>query len=442
MTDTIYALSTPVGGAIAVIRISGPDTLCALRAVFSGKIEHRYVAHGSITGADGSPIDDAMAVYFQGPKSYTGEDMAELYIHGGYAVSRRVLSRLSELPLRPAGPGEFTRRAFINGKLDLARSEAVMDLINASSSRGAASALEQLQGSLSRRIEKVEEEILDLLSGIDAAIDYPEELEEDVFSALPEGIRAARAEIDSLISGGMASRMVREGARIAILGRPNAGKSSLFNAMLGEDRAIVTPEAGTTRDILEGTLLINGITARLFDTAGLREADSAAESIGISRARDIVDRADLLLIAMDGGDAVSHEERRLLASPGRKLAVICKSDLSDGASAFALAKDLAKEYGVEAIGVSAVTGEGVGALIDRIAELIAPECESALVTNSRHIAALRECSAALSSALQTQEADCIATDLRSALIALGEITGKSVDADVVDRIFSRFCVGK
>lgn len=438
MTDTIYALSTPVGGAIAVIRISGADTLCALRAAFSGKIEHRYVAHGSIIGADGSALDDAMAVYFQGPKSYTGEDMAELYIHGGYAVSRRVLSRLSELPLRPAGPGEFTRRAFINGKLDLARSEAVMDLINASSSRGAASALEQLQGSLSRRIEKVEEEILDLLSGIDAAIDYPEELEEDVFSALPEGIRAARAEIDSLISGGMASRMVREGARIAILGRPNAGKSSLFNAMLGEDRAIVTPEAGTTRDILEGTLLINGITARLFDTAGLREADSAAESIGISRARDIVDRADLLLIAMDGGDAVSHEERRLLASPGRKLAVICKSDLSDGAAAFALAG----EYGVEAIGVSAVTGEGVGALIDRIAELIAPECESALVTNSRHIAALRECSAALSSALQTEEADCIATDLRSALIALGEITGKSVDADVVDRIFSRFCVGK
>ena len=430
MTDTIYALSTPVGGAIAVIRISGPDTLCALRAAFSGKIEHRYVAHGSITGADGSALDDAMAVYFQGPKSYTGEDMAELYIHGGYAVSRRVLSRLSELPLRPAGPGEFTRRAFINGKLDLARSEAVMDLINASSSRGAASALEQLQGSLSRRIEKVEEKILDLLSGIDAAIDYPEELEEDVFSALPEGIRAARAEIDSLISGGMASRMVREGARIAILGRPNAGKSSLFNAMLGEDR--------TTRDILEGTLLINGITARLFDTAGLREADSAAESIGISRARDIVDRADLLLIAMDGGDAVSHEERRLLASPGRKLAVICKSDLSEGAAAFALAG----EYGVEAIGVSAVTGEGVDALIDRIAELIAPECESALVTNSRHIAALRECSAALSSALQTEEADCIATDLRSALIALGEITGKSVDADVVDRIFSRFCVGK
>ena len=436
MTDTIYALSTPVGGAIAVIRISGPDTLPALRAVFSGKTEHRYVAHGSITAEDGSPIDDAMAVYFQGPKSYTGEDMAELYIHGGYAVSRR--DRLSELSLRPAGPGEFTRRAFINGKLDLARSEAVMDLINASSSRGAASALEQLQGSLSRRIEKVEEEILDLLSGIDAAIDYPEELEEDVFSALPEGIRAARAEIDSLISGGMASRMVREGARIAILGRPNAGKSSLFNAMLGEDRAIVTPEAGTTRDILEGTLLINGITARLFDTAGLRDADSAAESIGISRARDIVDRADLLLIAMDGGDAVSHEERRLLASPGRKLAVVCKSDLSDGAAAFALAG----EYGVEAIGVSAVTGEGVGALIDRIAELIAPECESALVTNSRHIAALRECSAALSSALQTEEADCIATDLRSALIALGEITGKSVDADVVDRIFSRFCVGK
>lgn len=438
MTDTIYALSTPVGGAIAVIRISGPGTLPALRAVFNGKTEHRYVSHGSITGADGAPIDDAMAVYFRAPNSYTGEDMAELYIHGGYAVSKGVLSRLSELPLRPAGPGEFTRRAFMNGKLDLARSEAVMDLINASSARSASSALEQLQGALSRRIESVERELIDLLSGIDAAIDYPEELEEDVFSALPSGIRSAKAEVDSLISGGMASRMIREGARIAILGRPNAGKSSLFNAMLGEDRAIVTPEEGTTRDILEGTLLINGITARLFDTAGLREAGSAAESIGISRAREIVDKADLLLIAMDGGVEATNEERRLLSSPGRKLAVICKSDVSEGDSAFALAG----EYGVEAIGVSAVTGDGVAALIDRVAELIAPECESALVTNSRHIAALRECSAALSSALQTEEADCAATDLRAALIALGEITGRSVDADVVDRIFSRFCVGK
>lgn len=438
MTDTIYALSTPVGGAIAVIRISGPGTLSALEAVFGGKIHHRYLSHGSITAADGSPLDDAMAVYFQGPESYTGEDMAELYIHGGYAVSRRVLNRLSELPLRPAGPGEFTRRAFLNGKLDLARAEAVMDLVNASSSRGAASALEQLQGSLSRRIEKVEGEILDLLSGIDAAIDYPEELEEDVFSALPEGIRAAKGEVDSLISGGMASRMVREGARIAILGRPNAGKSSLFNAMLGEDRAIVTPEAGTTRDILEGALIINGITARLFDTAGLRQADSAAESIGVSRAREIVDKADLLLIAMDGGEAVSEEERRLLSSPGRKLAVVCKRDISEGDEAFALAR----EYGVEAIGVSALTAEGVDALIDRVAELIAPECESALVTNSRHIAALKECSSALSSALQTEEPDCVATDLRSALLALGEITGKNADAGVLDRIFARFCVGK
>ena len=438
MADTVYALSTPVGGAIAVIRISGPDTLPALRAVFSGEIRHRYVAHGSITGADGAPLDDAMAVYFRGPNSYTGEDMAELYIHGGYAVSKGVLSRLSELPLRPAGPGEFTRRAFMNGKLDLARSEAVMDLVNASSSRSAASALEQLQGALSLRIKAVEEALLDLLSGIDAAIDYPEELEEDVFSALPASIAAAKAEVDSLISGGMASRMVREGARIAILGRPNAGKSSLFNAMLGEERAIVTPEEGTTRDILEGTLLINGIAARLFDTAGLREAGSAAESIGISRAREIIDRADLLLIAIDGGGEATDEERRLLSAPGRRLAVICKSDLSDGAAAFALAR----EYGVEAIGVSAVTGEGVGALIDRIAELIAPECESALVTNSRHIAALRECAGALSAALQAAEPDCIATDLRSALLALGEITGSAVDAEVVDRIFSRFCVGK
>lgn len=438
MNDTIYALSTPVGGAIAVIRISGGDTLGALKEIFTGEIRHRYVSHGSIVSAEGQPIDDAMAVYFKAPKSYTGEDMAELYIHGGYAVSKRVLGRLGELNMRPAEGGEFTRRAFLAGKLDLARSEAVMDLVTASSERGAASALEQLQGALSNRINAIENELLDLLSGIDAAIDYPEELEEDVFSALPEGIFRAKQETDALIAGGLSSRMVREGARIAILGRPNAGKSSLFNALLGEDRAIVTPEAGTTRDVIEGALLINGIAARLFDTAGLREADSAAESIGVARAREITQRADLLLIAMDGGESPTGEERRLLSSAGRRLAVICKNDISDGAEAAALAAEL----GVDCVFISSVTGEGIEALIDKIAELIAPECESALVTNSRHIAALRSCSNALSSALEANEPDCIATDLRAALIALGDITGKSVDASVIDRIFSRFCVGK
>lgn len=437
MNDTIYALATPIGGAIAVIRISGPEAKTGLEKVFKGKIQHKYMTHGIIVDGD-TPVDDGMGVYFAAPNSYTGEEMAELFIHGGYAVSKRVLGAIGKTGLRPAAPGEFTQRAFLNGKMDLTRAEAVMDLVCASSSRGAASALEQLRGSLSDMIFAIQDKVTDLLSGVDAAIDYPEELEEDVFSSLPGDMAKVKEELDRLIQNGFASRMVREGVKIAILGRPNAGKSTLFNAMLGEERAIVTPEAGTTRDIIEGALLINGITARLFDTAGLRDSDNQAESIGISRARETVDKADLLLIAIDGGKGITEEEAALLSHSAKRIAVICKSDISDGASA---AKE-AEKYGVEAITVSAATGEGISALIDRIGELTAPETESALVTNIRHIDALSNASAALASALRAEDPECVATDLRACLLSLGEITGACADEEVIQRIFSRFCVGK
>ncbi len=437
MNDTIYALATPVGGAIGVIRISGPESKAALERVFKGKIQHKYMSHGAIVDGD-IPVDDGMGVFFAGPNSYTGEDMAELFIHGGYAVSKKVLQAISNTGLRPAAPGEFTQRAFLNGKMDLTRAEAVMDLVCASSGRGAKSALEQLNGSLFKIISQIQNEVTDLLSGVDAAIDYPEELEEDVFSPLPQQIKDVKARLDRLIENGLSSRMVREGVKIAIMGRPNAGKSTLFNAMLGEERAIVTAEAGTTRDIIEGTLIINGITARLFDTAGLRESSNQAETIGINRAREAVDKADLLLIAIDGGDEITEEEIYLLSHPAKRLAVICKSDISDGAAAAAEAQ----KYDVETITVSAATGEGISALIDKIGEMTAPETESALVTNIRHIDALKNASAALSSSLDAIEADCIATDLRACLLCLGEITGAEADDEVIDRIFSKFCVGK
>ena len=437
MKDTIYALATPIGGAIAIIRISGPQARFALESVFRGKIQHRYISHGAIVDGD-APVDDGMAVYFAAPNSYTGEDMAELFIHGGYGVSKKVLEAISKTGLRPAAPGEFTQRAFLNGKMDLTRAEAVMDLVSASSSRGSASALEQLNGSLFEIISRIQQQVTDLLSGVDAAIDYPEELEEDVFSPLPEQISALKQQLDHLIENGLSCRMVREGVKIAILGRPNAGKSTLFNAILGEERAIVTPEAGTTRDIIEGTLIINGITARLFDTAGLRDSENQAESIGIMRARETVNSADLLLIAIDGGEVMTDEEIRLLSHPGKRLGVICKSDISQGSGAAAEFE----KFGVEYVTVSAVTGEGISALIDKIGEMTAPETESALVTNIRHIDSLKEASASLSSALLTDEADCIATDLRSCLLSLCQITGAQADDEVIERIFSNFCVGK
>ena len=437
MKDTIYALATPVGGAIAVIRISGPEAKAALEKIFTGKIQHKYLSHGAIMDRD-TPVDDGMGVYFAAPNSYTGEEMAELFIHGGYAVSKKVLAAISKTGLRPAAPGEFTQRAFLNGKMDLTRAEAVMDLVSASSGRGAKSALEQLNGSLYKIISEIQNEVTELLSGVDAAIDYPEELEEDIFTPLPSQIKQVKSKLDHLIHNGLSSRMVREGIKIAILGRPNAGKSTLFNAMLGEERAIVTPEAGTTRDIVEGTLIINGITARLFDTAGLRESSNQAESIGIDRARETVDKADILLIAIDGGGDITDEEKALLSHAGKRLAVICKNDLSDGAQAIAEAE----KYGVEYIAVSAATGEGITELIDKIGSMTAPETESALVTNIRHIDALKAASDALNSSLNADEADCIATDLRNCLLSLGEITGAEADDDVIDRIFSKFCVGK
>lgn len=437
MKDTIYALATPVGGAIAVIRISGPDAKKALAKVFTGKIQHRYMSHGAVMDGN-TPVDDAMAVYFAAPHSYTGEEMAELFIHGGYGVSRKVLAALSNIGLRPAAPGEFTQRAFLNGKMDLTRAEAVMDLVSAASSRGAGSALEQLNGSLYSIITDIQDRVTDILSGVDAAIDYPEELEDDVFSSLPHQICEVMERLNHLIQNGLSSRMVREGIKIAILGRPNAGKSTLFNALLGEDRAIVTPEAGTTRDIIEGAMIINGITVRLFDTAGLRYSDNQAESIGINRAREIVDKADILLIAIDGGEGITSEEAALLSRPGKKLAVICKSDISDGNSA----AEAAAGHGVDTLIISAATGEGIPALMDSIAAMTCPETESALVTNIRHIDCLKAAYQALEASLHTDEADCIATDLRSCLMALGEITGAQADENVIDRIFSRFCVGK
>jgi len=438
MPDTIFALATPTGGAIAIIRISGPEAGQALSRCFTGRCAHRTMAYGTLMDGD-TPIDQAMGALFQAPHSYTGEDMAELYIHGGQAVAARAMQSLSSLGLRIAEPGEFTQRAFLNGKLDLSRAEAVMDLIGAVSGRASASALEQLQGRLSHCIRGLQAELTDMLSGIDAAIDYPEELEEDVSSGLPAAIPALKARIDALIAQGMAARVIREGVRIAILGRPNAGKSTLFNALLGEDRAIVTAAPGTTRDVLEGETIVNGIRLRLFDTAGIREAADEAESIGVERALEASGRAELLLIALPADEAPGEAERRLLALPGKKLAVITKLDAAAGSEAFALAESC----GTEALGVSALTGEGIPALLWRMAAL-PPEGESAILTNSRHIAALERAAAALSAAHAAIPGglDCVATDLHAALHALGEITGDSVDAQVLDRIFQRFCVGK
>ena len=441
MNDLIYALATPVGGAIAVVRLSGTGAKKLLYTVFTGRGAPREMAYGRIVNEAGEPLDQVMAAFFPAPRSYTGEDMAELYLHGGQTTVRRVLALLGR-HARGARPGEFTERAFLNGKLDLAQAEAVMDLINAGAERSANSALAQLTGRLSERIAAVEAQLLDALSGLEAAIDYPEELEDDVTSALPGVLAAAEAELAALIGAGLSGRVLREGARVALIGRPNAGKSSLLNALAGAERAIVTQFAGTTRDVLEEAVSMDGITVTLFDTAGIRAADDPVERIGVERARRAAERADLLLLCFDAAAPLSEEDEALLAeTAGRsRLAVCCKGDLPALWEAEALSP-----YGIEALAVSAETGEGLAALRRAIAARIAPAAESALVTNARHIEALQRAAASVSDAEKSAggtEPELVATDLREALAALGQITGREASADLIERIFSKFCVGK
>ena len=440
MNDLIYALATPVGGAIAVVRLSGTGAKKLLYTVFTGRGAPREMAYGRIVNEAGEPLDQAMAAFFPAPRSYTGEDMAELYLHGGQTTVRRVLALLGR-HARGARPGEFTERAFLNGKLDLAQAEAVMDLINAGAERSANSALAQLTGRLSERIAAVEAQLLDALSGLEAAIDYPEELEDDVTSALPGVLAAAEAELAALIGAGLSGRVLREGARVALIGRPNAGKSSLLNALAGAERAIVTQFAGTTRDVLEEAVSMDGIPVTLFDTAGIRAADDPVERIGVERARRAAERADLLLLCFDAAAPLSEEDEALLAeTAGRsRLAVCCKGDLPALWEAEALSP-----YGIEALAVSAETGEGLAALRRAIAASIAPAAESALVTNARHIEALQRAAASVSDAEKSAggtEPELVATDLREALAALGQITGREASADLIARIFSKFCVG-
>ncbi len=441
MNDLIYALATPVGGAIAVVRLSGTGAKKLLYTVFTGRGAPREMAYGRIVNEAGEPLDQVMAAFFPAPRSYTGEDMAELYLHGGQTTVRRVLALLGR-HARGARPGEFTERAFLNGKLDLAQAEAVMDLINAGAERSANSALAQLTGRLSERIAAVEAQLLDALSGLEAAIDYPEELEDDVTSALPGVLAAAEAELAALIGAGLSGRVLREGARVALIGRPNAGKSSLLNALAGAERAIVTQFAGTTRDVLEEAVSMDGIPVTLFDTAGIRAADDPVERIGVERARRAAERADLLLLCFDAAAPLSEEDEALLAeTAGRsRLAVCCKGDLPALWEAEALSP-----YGIEALAVSAETGEGLAALRRAIAARIAPAAESALVTNARHIEALQRAAASVSDAEKSAggtEPELVATDLREALAALGQITGREASADLIERIFSKFCVGK
>ena len=430
--DTIYAPSTAVGGAIALIRVSGPLCPVIAREMLDRDVTKAPRMMRFVHMQDGNAVlDDGMACFLPGPGTYTGEDMLELSCHGGSRTVARLLERLSKTGARPAEPGEFTKRAFLNGKMDLSEAEAVMDVVSARAEESLKAALDQLHGKLKERIVAVEELLLDSLSAIDAAVDYPDEVEEDVSLALPESLNRAKREIDALIAEGRQGRVLREGVYVALVGRPNVGKSSLLNALIGADRAIVTELPGTTRDTLDEETAFFGVPVRLVDTAGLRESQDVVEQSGIDRAKTALDRADVAVLLLDGTQTLTEEDEQLLTLTEGKTRLILRSkgDL------------LQTEDGFGDLTISAKTGEGLEELKRRIVALSGAR-EGAAITNERHIKALENAAAALQHAGQVSELTLVATDIRDALHHLGAITGRDVDGELIDRIFARFCVGK
>lgn len=427
---TIYALSSPLGGAIAIIRISGAKTEEILKSVFSGSYAHGEIAFGRLMH-DGRMIDEIMAAFFRAPRSYTGEDMAELYIHGSAAVARETFRALSECGAYPAEAGEFSLRAFENGKMNLSDAEAVMDLINASAERSAHSAILQLSGALTQRIRSIETRIISILSQIDAIIDYPDEMED---ADVTDDIREVLSDVECLMRHGMRARHIREGFSIAIVGKPNVGKSSLLNALVSEDKAIVTQVAGTTRDVIEAQTEMHGLPVRLFDTAGLHDTADNVERIGIERAQAVIDAADMCYVVIDASREITREDEGVFALTSTKprIIILNKTDIAVG------------NYTPDGtyVRMSTVTGEGIEELKRVTADMICPDDESGIITNMRHVQALQDANDALSDALCAPETDCMAQDLNRALHALGCITGDAVDEDVITEIFSRFCVGK
>ena len=457
--DTIAAIATGAGvSAIGVLRVSGPAALAAAEAVFRPRDGRPLSAHaprvlvrGALLGPEGETVDDCLAVFFPAPHSYTGERCVEFHCHGSPIVLRLGLQALFAQGARQAGPGEFTRQAFLNGKLDLTEAEAVMDLIDAESAAAAKNALSQLGGSLRRMVEGVRDGLVDIASRFYAVVDYPDEDIEDIHPReIEAALRTADETLTRLLASFQRGQVLRAGVPAAILGRPNAGKSSLLNALLGYDRAIVTDIPGTTRDTVEEKCVLGGVLLRLIDTAGLRETEDAVEKLGTERSRRAAEDAGLVLALIDGSQPVTPEDEailRLAAGKERWLLLLTKSDLPQKAVLPRLSA-LPGTAPAAVLSLSAKTGSGIPALETAVAELF-PQGEAetgSLLTNPRQadavgraLDAVRRAEESLSLGLTP---DVILTDAEEALSALGELTGATAREEIVSAIFSRFCVGK
>ena len=448
MNDTIFALATAPGrAAVAVLRLSGPGARGAVEALAGGLPGARRASLRRLRDQTGAQIDEALVLWMPGPDSYTGEDSAEFHVHGGQAVADAATEALVALGLRPAEPGEFTRRAFEHGKMDLSQAEAVADLVDAETEGQRRQALDQLGGALARRYEAWREEILQALAVLEAAIDFPDEdLPADIAARAGPHLRRLLADLNAALADAGRGERVREGLRIAIVGAPNAGKSSLLNALTGRAAAIVTATPGTTRDVIEVPLVLAGYKALIADTAGVRETEGEIEAEGVRRARAWAEDAGLRLWVVDASASNNAWRQGAdLARPGDIL-VLNKADLPSGADA-ADAQVWAETRGLSLMKTSANDGSGVEALTESLSALAASLLggrEFPAATRARHRVRLAEARDAVARALTALEAapELAAEDLRLAGRALGRISGGIDPEEVLGVIFSSFCIGK
>jgi tRNA modification GTPase len=465
--DTICAIATPVGeGGIGILRVSGEKALHiaskvvqlrSAQSLHAVRSHHLYQADildpGRETETPLGTLDEALVVVMRSPHSYTGEHVVELHCHGGPYLLHAVCDGLLRAGARLAEPGEFTKRAFLNGRLDLTQAEAVLDTIRAKTTAGLRLAQGQMRGVLSRQLERMQERLIQALAHVEAGIDFTEEDISFISNeALASNIRETLTDIAKLLDSFHEGQVLREGISAAIIGRPNVGKSSLLNALLRSDRAIVTPVPGTTRDVLEELINIRGIAVRLLDTAGLRDTEDLAEQEGVRRSRFAMEECDLLLIVFDGSSPLSNEDRELVAQyPQKKqIWIINKSDLPSRIH-LVDAMDV-MHGGVEPaiLHVSAKTGQGLDELRDGIRRLVlrggVESGDSPVITRLRHQKILEQAGESLRNARASVEAglsaEFVAMDLRAAINALGEMTGRISTDDILERIFRDFCIGK
>lgn len=448
--DTIVALGTPVGeSALAVIRVSGPECLNLVRQCFRKKKppQPRQVTLGAYRDRAGRILDQGVFVFYEHGRSYTGEAMLEISLHGNPFIAQKVIEDLIERGCRPAEPGEFTRKAFLNGKLDLSQAEAVADVIRARSDRALAAAQRQLGGELRREMEQLADQLLQIIAGVEAYIDFPDEdlPPEDTEGPVRE-IEHLKRKLDSLIATSRYKQVLSEGIRTVLVGPPNAGKSSLLNALLGENRAIVSPEPGTTRDFISEKIIIGPYVLQIVDTAGLHESAHTLERLGMDKTLQKLEEADFFLVVVDGSlpsptlpaKALSHFQSN------STLVVENKSDLGRDPSMDAFLPDCPH------VRMSLLSGEGMedfrGILLRTLEQDDVVPTSDRLILSARHAQALTRCRNALDEAtrkIQAQEAtELMASDLREALDAIGEVVGKMDNEQVLDKLFSSFCIGK